>query len=366
MISPTLSNKTLHKIRKLLPIEPSSKLFLPIITNPINLENFITLFPSKIIASLPNYMVYSNCLKSQLIAKALLNDKIEFNMDFFGISSKPSLENIQDTIIILPINLSLDLLDYALYQLSKLLSESSSLLILANHKKQNEIIIKWLEDIQLDFSRVKSQENFLFSIPEFIPPTIAQSDFKDLIFKIKYKKDLGEIEFSSSNGVFSKDKVDDGTDFLIDTILNEGLISENVEIIDYFAGIGVIGITLSKYATLKKVHFVESDLVSLFLLKRNLKHNQISNSVIHEVDGLIKPDISPNTIDFIVANPPTHIKKDDFKKFLQISKILLKNQGKLMIVINNIIPYERTLKEYFPNPSNIVLFRKGNYKIIVS
>jgi 16S rRNA G1207 methylase RsmC len=179
-------------------------------------------------------------------------------------------------------------------------------------------------------------------------------------------KDLTEFEFYSSSGVFSKDNIDDGTDFLIDKILNEELISENAEIIDYFAGIGVIGIILSRFVNLKRVHFIESDLISLFLLKKNLKYNQSSNSIVHELDGLIKPDISPKTIDFIIANPPTHIKKDDFKKFLQISKILLRNQGKLMIVINNIIPYERTLKEYFPNPSNIILFRRGNYKIIVS
>lgn len=366
MISPTLSKKTLNRIKKLFPIEPIGKLFLPIITNPINLKNLLTIFPSKIIASVPNYMVYSNCSKNQLVAKALLNDKIELNMDFFGISSRSSVEKVEATIMILPSNLSLDLLGFALHQLSNLLSHPCSLLLIANNKKQAEIIISWLEDNQLDYSTAKSQEKFLFIISKFNPSIKIQPDFEDFIFKIKYKKDFGEIEFFSSNGVFSKDKVDDGTDFLIDTILNEDLISKNAEIIDYFAGIGVIGITLSKFATLKKVHFIESDLISLFLLKKNLKYHQISNSIVHEVDGLLKQKISSRTIDFIVANPPTHIKKDDFTKFLQVSRKLLKSQGKLMIVINNIIPYERTLKEYFPNPSKIILFKHGNYKIIVS
>ena len=366
MISPTLSNKTLNKIRKLFPIEPHGRLFLPIVINPRNLESFLTLFSNEITASIPNYMVYSSFSKNQLITEALLNNHIEFNMDFFGITSNPPIKNIVGTMIILPINLSLDLVKYALHQLSKLLNKSNSLLILTSNKKQNEIIINWLDDIQLDFSRAKSQENFLFIIPEFNSSTKIQSNFKDFIFSFKYMKDLTEFEFYSSSGVFSKYNIDDGTDFLIDKILNEELISENAEIIDYFAGIGVIGIILSRFVNLKRVHFIESDLISLFLLKKNLKNNQSSNSIVHELDGLIKPDISPNTIDFIVANPPTHIKKDDFKKFLQISKILLKNQGKLVIVINNIIPYERTLKEYFPNPANIILFRIVNYKIIVS
>ena len=366
MISPTLSKKTLIKIRKLFPIEPNSKLFLPIIINPRNLENFLTLFPNQIIVSLPNYTVYSNCSKNQLVAKELLNNKIEFTMDFFGLISKPSLENIEGTIIILPINLSLDLIDYALHQLSKLLNHSCAILLISSNKKQNKAIVKWLTDNQLEYSRAKSQDKSLFIISEFNPSNISLLDFKDFIFKITYKIDFSEIEFFSSPGVFSKDKVDDGTDFLLDTILNEKLIPKNAEIIDYFAGVGVIGIVLSKFTSLKKVHFIESDVISLFLLKRNLDHYQISNSFVHEVDGLLKPDISSKTIDFIVANPPTHIKKDEFKKFLQISKTLLKPQGKLMIVINNIIPYEQTLREYFPNPANILLFRRGNYKIIIS
>jgi 16S rRNA (guanine1207-N2)-methyltransferase len=311
-------------------------------------------------------MVYSSFSNNQSIAKALLNNNVEFNMDFFGLSTKPPFENIAGIIIILPFNLSLKLVNYALHQLPKLLNHPSSLLLITSNKKQSKIIIKWLEDTQVDFSKAKSQENFLFIVPEFKPFKIAQSDFKDFIFNIKYKKDLGEIEFFSSDGVFSKDKVDDGTDFLIDTILNEDLISEDAEIIDYFTGIGIIGISLSKFGLLKKVHFIESDLISLFLLKRNLKNNQISNSVVYETDGLIEPNIPPKSIDFIVANPPTHINKGDFKRFLQISKKLLKSQGKLMIVINNIIPYERTLKEYFPNPSNIIIFKHENYKIIVS
>jgi len=366
LISPVLSNKTLIRIKKLFPFEPKGKIFLPIISNPINLENLLKLFSNNIVASIPNYALYSRILENQFIAKEFSKNNIEFKMDFFGVSSTNEFGNLAGAIIIFPINLSLDLINYALYQLSKLLSHPTFLMLIAGNKKQSETILNWMEDTELNYSKVKSQDKILFIIPKFNPSNRFLSEIKDFIFKITYKKDFGEIDFFSSDGVFSKDKVDDGTDLLIDTILNKALISENTEIIDYFAGIGVIGIVLSKVIDLKKIHFIESELISLYLLKRNLDYNQIGNSIIHKVDGLVKPNISPRTIDFIVANPPTHIKKDDFKRFLQISKNLLKSQGKLMIVINNIIPYERSLKEYFPNPSNIISFKKGKYKIIIS
>jgi 16S rRNA (guanine1207-N2)-methyltransferase len=366
MISPDLSNKTLNKIRKIFSISLNGKIYLPIVINPINLHNLLTIFPNKFAITIPNYMIYTKFSENQLITQAILNNRLEFNMDFFGIESKQSFENIERTILILPINLSLDLLDYALQQLSKILHNPCSILIISNNKKQNIRILDWLEKNQILFSRVKSQEKFLYKIPEFSPSHILQSEIEDIIFKIKYKKDPNEIKLFSSNGIFSKDKVDDGTDFLIDTVISEEIISKNAEIIDYFAGIGVIGIILSNFTPLKKIHFIESDLLSLFLLKRNVKQNQISNSLIHEVDGFLQPDISPKTIDFIVANPPTHIKKEDFISFLKISKKLLKPQGRLIIVINQIMPYEITLKEHFPKPTNMKLFRRGNYKIIIS
>ncbi|MBY8984617.1 MAG: methyltransferase [Candidatus Lokiarchaeota archaeon] len=287
-------------------------------------------------------------------------------MDFFGVSSKISFENITKTIVIFPSNLSLNLINYALHQMINLLTQPAAFLIITSHKKQSEIVVKWMDETRLDYSKTKSHDKILFFIPEFTPSNINKSDFEDYIFKINHKKDFGEFEFFSSDGVFSKDKIDDGTDFLIETILNEALISKDAEIIDYFAGIGVIGIILSKFLELKKLHCIESDLISLFLLKRNLKYHQIDNSIVHAMDGLVDPNIIPNSIDYIIANPPTHIKKEDFKTFLHLSRQLLKNQGKLLIVINSIIPYEHTLKEYFPNPSNIIIYQKNKYKIIVS
>jgi 16S rRNA (guanine1207-N2)-methyltransferase len=366
MISPRLTNKTLNKIKKLFSINPNDKIYLPIINNPSNLEIFIKFFSNKFVVSIPNYTVYSSILKNQFLARQFLKRKIEFNMDFFGVSSKIPLEKVSKAIIFFPSNLALNLLTYALHQLFKLFSQPTAILIITSHKKQNEVVLKWANDARLEYSKTKSQDKVFYIIPEFNPSNGNQYDFEDYTFKIRYKKGSDDFEFFSSDGVFSKEKIDEGTDFLIETILNKELIPNNAEIIDYFAGIGVIGLVLSKFIDLKKVHFIESDIISLFLLKRNLKHYHTDNSIVHEMDGLEEPNIIPKTIDFILANPPTHIRKEDFKHFLQISSQLLKNQGKLIIVINTIIPYELTLKEYFPNPSEIVSYRKNKYKIIVN
>lgn len=366
MISPVLSTKIFNKIKRIFPVNSNEKIFLPIIDNPIDLENFLKFYPNKLIISLPNYAIYSKILKYKYIAENVLKKKIEINIDFFGLSRKIHPKDITKTIIFFPNNLALNLINYALNQSLRLLTPPNALIIVISNKKQSVTILNWLEKNNLEYSKARSQKRIYYVIPEFYSSNANQTSFEDYTFKIKYKKEFGEFEFNSSDGVFSKDNIDEGTDFLIDIILNKGLISESAEVVDYFSGIGVLGLILSKELELKKVHFIESDLISLYLLKKNIISLQVSNAIVHEIDGLEKPNITPKTIDFVVANPPTHIKKEDFKNFLKITKQLLKPQGKLIIVINNIIPYERTLKVFFPNPSSLIIYSKDKYKVIVN
>ncbi|MFX1488721.1 MAG: class I SAM-dependent methyltransferase [Promethearchaeota archaeon] len=366
MISPILSSKTWNKIRKKFPIEPEDKIFFPLINDPVNLAAFLKLFPNRIIASIPNYTVNTNILQNQFLVNKIVKNQIEINMDFFGLSHEKLQHDVTKIIIIFPSNLALSLVNFALHQVSKMSKQPVSLLIITSNKKQEEVILNWLDENYLSVSKVKIQDKISYIIPEFHPPKSLKTDFEDCTYRIEYKKTYGKFDFISSDGVFSKDKIDEGTNFLIDTIISNGLISNNAEIIDYFSGIGVIGIVLSKLFDFSTIHFIESDFLSLYSLKKNLELHNIKDAIVHEIDGLEKSSITPGTVDYIIANPPTHIKKEEFRIFLKISKSLLKNQGKLIIVINRIIPYEETLKEYFPNPSNFLTYHKDNYKVIVN
>lgn len=62
-----------------------------------------------------------------------------------------------------------------------------------------------------------------------------------LSFQIKEKK----FEFESNQGVFSKDKLDEGTKILLNTVLEYESNPETV--LDLGCGIGVIGIVLSSF-----------------------------------------------------------------------------------------------------------------------
>ena len=68
-----------------------------------------------------------------------------------------------------------------------------------------------------------------------------KSEFRTIVFK--HGDEL--TNFTSDLGVFSKDKIDYGSNLLIDTYFQFG--RKNVTLLDVGCGYGVIGIILSKY-----------------------------------------------------------------------------------------------------------------------
>ena len=72
-----------------------------------------------------------------------------------------------------------------------------------------------------------------------------RTDLKSELRKIVYKIDDREFAFFSDNGIFSKDRIDFGSDLLIKTIIKK-LNRKNLKILDVGCGYGLIGITLSK------------------------------------------------------------------------------------------------------------------------
>ena len=68
-----------------------------------------------------------------------------------------------------------------------------------------------------------------------------KSEFRTII----YKRGDEITKFTSDLGVFSKDKVDYGSNLLIDTYIEKG--RKNVKVLDVGCGYGIIGILLAKH-----------------------------------------------------------------------------------------------------------------------
>lgn len=134
-----------------------------------------------------------------------------------------------------------------------------------------------------------------------------------------------ELKFYSDLGVFSKDRVDRGTDILLNTLELEG-----PKILDLGCGIGIIGVALASRD--KKLEVVSTDVNerALNLAKENYELNGIKNFEVFLSDGY---ENIKGKFDMITLNPPIRAGKVIVDKLVLGAVNYLKEDAYLWIVI---------------------------------
>ena len=149
-----------------------------------------------------------------------------------------------------------------------------------------------------------------------------ESKIKEINYSILDKK----FVFYTDLGVFSKDKVDFGTDLLLKTYLNNH--NESLKVLDVGCGYGVIGLVIESI-TNSKVDMVDINKRSVHLTKMNIKKYKSDNNAFYsdaysEVSG---------TYDIIITNPPIRVGNDKLLEILIDAKKHLNEKGELWYVI---------------------------------
>lgn len=149
-----------------------------------------------------------------------------------------------------------------------------------------------------------------------------QSNIRELncfIFNVKMK-------FYTDNGVFAKNGIDFGSRLLLDSIVNEDL-GDNV--LDVGCGYGTIGLSINKY---RKCRVTLSDVNrrALHLAARNAKENGCSNIEILESNCY---DNIKDIYSTIITNPPIRAGKKVVYEILSGAKEHLLLGGSLYFVI---------------------------------
>ncbi len=184
---------------------------------------------------------------------------------------------------------------------------------------------------------------------------IALNSWYEFTVKLANKK----YQFSTLPGIFSYQKVDEGTKTLLENI--KGFSNKNI--LDWGCGYGIIGIYLAKTGA-KHVDMVDINRFAVEATKKNIIKNRINNaSVFLATDNKINKE---DKYDLIVSNPPFHIGKrvnyQTTNRFFKKAKGLLNNKGKLIIVANQFIPYEEEVEKHFSKTR--VIFRNREYKVV--
>jgi 16S rRNA (guanine1207-N2)-methyltransferase len=182
---------------------------------------------------------------------------------------------------------------------------------------------------------------------------------------IEFTASVGEETFSlcSLPGVFSSDHVDDGTALLLEQLTRSEVQGRRV--LDFGCGYGLIGMTAARLGA-AWVDLLDVDLCALAAAQKNCTRNQISHARTHPSDVL--DAIDAERYDLILSNPPFHAGKQVeygmAHTFIANSRAVLLPGGRLVLVANRFIPYDRLLQEVFGNVNRLA--ETGKFHVLES
>ena len=152
-------------------------------------------------------------------------------------------------------------------------------------------------------------------------------NLKSEIRDINFKYETYNFLFKSDNGVFSKNKIDNASLFLINTFLKYKK-RDYEKILDVGCGYGFIGITLSKILN-KHIDMVDINKRALHLCNMNIDINNVDalaweSNIYENVE---------NKYDLIITNPPIRAGKEILMEFLKGGLAKLNKDGELWFVL---------------------------------
>lgn len=152
-------------------------------------------------------------------------------------------------------------------------------------------------------------------------------NLKSEIKELSYSYDNYVFSFLSDNGVFSKERLDYGSRFLLETYLKNHE-SDPANFLDVGCGYGFIGISLSKVLDIHGT-MIDVNKRAVHLAKRNIELNKVNcNAFVSDVYNEVN-----NKFDLIITNPPIRAGKKILLDILDGSKDYLTQNGECWFVM---------------------------------
>lgn len=171
---------------------------------------------------------------------------------------------------------------------------------------------------------------------------------------IKTKLVGKEFSFITDSGVFSKNRVDVGSEVLMEAAGKADFPDGNI--LDVGCGYGPIGLYLASAFPNRKIEMVDINERALDLAKENAKLNDISNVKIFK--SSIFEQVKETKYAAIISNPPIRAGKKVVHQILEESYDHLTTGGILQIVIQKkqgAPSAKKKMKEVFGNVERVAL-----------
>lgn len=185
-----------------------------------------------------------------------------------------------------------------------------------------------------------------------------KSEKKIIFYTIENKN----FEFFTDNGVFSKSKVDFGTDLMLKVFLKENKDrNSKFSLLDIGCGYGVVSVIMKSFYPEIDLTLSDVNERALELSKENLKNNKIES--FETVKSSVFDNIHKN-FDVILSNPPIRAGKNTIFEIYEKSFQHLNKNGEFYCVIqtkHGAKSTKKKLEEVFGNCETLTI--DGGYRI---
>ncbi len=183
------------------------------------------------------------------------------------------------------------------------------------------------------------------SLPDPLPEPFRQPGLLEGSLAIVTAPVAGQERILATRpGVFSRGALDEGTRLLLENLD----VRPDERALDLGCGCGVVGLQLALQAPRGNVALVDVDRLACQCAQETLARNGVAAPVIHG-DGLAA--VTGNAFTLIASNPPFHaghdVNLETTAAFIAESYEALERNGRLVLVANRFLGYQRLLEERF-------------------